>query len=210
MNIRKMISCQMHLDITNRGISCQCYTHITGLSPDSLMFQAVLSFPLLFYSECVTFFSASNCTVVEQLLIYCLECHCWSLLVFGIFLEYSTVPISSGLLIHAAMRGTEWCHDGCSHFANPLAAPCHLILFVAVVLNFCLAVCLFVPTRKQSGAQEPQCWRLPVSVSPLLCLQIPVQLPWLQDQHKLFAFLPTVCFCWLQPTYLQSILWDAS
>lgn len=105
-------------------------------------------------------------------------------------------------------RVVSWC----SHFANPLAAPCHLILFVAVVLNFHLAVCLFVPARKQSGdrAEGPPCWRLPASVSPLLCLKIPVQLPWLQDQHKLFAFLPTICFRWLQPTYLQSLLWDAS
>lgn len=93
---------------------------------------------------------ASNCTVVEQLLILLRVLLLASAGVWYFFLECSPLLMSAGLIAHAAGRGTERCQ--CFPTLQiPWQWPCCLTLFVAVVLDFCLVVGLFISARKQRG-----------------------------------------------------------
>lgn len=119
-----MISCQLHLDKTDRGISWRCYTHTPGWSPDPLLLLAFLSFPFFRLLRWVTLWPASNSTVVElELIIFrasvsCLPC----ILAFEIsfnFLEHFSHPPSFSRTPFPGSPERGRTGTILSHLANP-------------------------------------------------------------------------------------------
>lgn len=252
-----MISCQLHVDKTNRGTSRQHYTHTPALSPDPLLLLAFLFFFTLLSPEARDLLpslkwhslgaGACTCQSIIKLSAYAGVWH---------FFAFWKLPCHPPAFSRTPFPGSSKRGRAgaiLSYLANPLAAPPLLLWLTPLALGHTARAkpsCFNRIRRQGSNGKRTENWKVakhtPFSSSlSRLCLfyfsgvllvcfpvyfswesagvqgcgtrtlgtskgfgvavshEIPLQSPWLWNQHRLFAFPPSVCFHWLEPAFFQ-------